>query len=289
MRRHVLVTVSDDPHAMQGVRFVCGFLLERDVELTLFYTAPRPAEVWAEERDHWRLEEYDTRAAANRERGRRALDAAMDMLLEAGFDEALVQAKLTMRGVTTGADILRECEQGRYDAVALGRSGAAGLESLMHESVTRDILDRGFVAPLWVCRSWAPGRDGVLLCLDGSGASLRMADHVGFMLEAQPAHRVTLFAVSGRGPLGAGDPAPVFARAREILAENGVGPDRVDEATATGGAAGAILAEAARGAYAVVATGRTGQGRGLLRRVFMGSVSTALLRDLDGAALWVRA
>lgn len=290
MRRHLLVTVSCDEAAMHGVRFVCDFLHDKGgTALTLFYTAPRPPAVWEHERNFESLEEYDRRASKNRECGRAALDTAAAMLREAGYAGDAVDAKLILREVSTAQDILRECEQGLYDAVVLGRRGQQGLEALMEQSVTCDILERAFVAPLWVCRRFEKGRQGVLLCLDGSDASLRMADHVGFMLREEPRHKVTLFTVLGQGPLGPGDPGPLFAGALDILVENGVGPERVEALTAKGPApARAILDEAGRGRYAVVATGRTGRGRGLLRRVFMGSSTQTLLRELDGAALWIR-
>lgn len=291
MRRHLLVTVSSDPAAMHGVRFICDFLRDKgQTALTLFYTAPRPPAVWDHERNYETLDEYDRRAKKNREQGRAALDGAMAMLREAGYGEDMVDAKLMLREVSTSQDILRECERGLYDAVVLGRRGQQGLEALVDQSVTRDILERAFVAPLWVCRRFEKGRQGVLLCLDGSDASLRMADHVGFMLRDEPQHAVTLFTVLGQGPLGPADPEALFAGAMEILAENGVDPERVRTQAVKGAApARAILAEADRGRYAVVATGRTGRGRGLLRRVFMGSSTQALMRELDGAALWIRA
>jgi nucleotide-binding universal stress UspA family protein len=290
MRRHLLVTVSSDQAAMHGVRFVCDFLRDRrGLALTLFYTAPRPPAVWEHERNFESLAEYDRRAHDNREQGRAALDAGAALLREAGYAAGNVDAKLILREMSTAEDILRECEQGLYDAVVLGRRGQQGLEALVEQSVTRDLVERAFIAPLWVCRRFEKGRQGVLLCLDGSDASLRMADHVGFMLRAEPQHAITLFTVLGPGPLGPGDPEQLFGGAMEILAENGVEPGRVETRTVKGTApARAILAEADRGRYAVVATGRTGRGRGLLRRVFMGSATQALLRELDGAALWIR-
>lgn len=291
MRRHLLVTVSGDKAAMHGVRFVSGFLHRReDTYITLFYTAPRPPALWEHERNAKSLDEYDLRSKLSREKGRDAIDYGMTMLREAGFPEDVLDAKLMLREVSTAQDILRESEKGLYDAIVLGRRGLAGFEALADQSVTRDILERGFVAPLWVCRRYDKSRSGVLLCLDGSGASLRMADHVGFMLQNEVEQRITMFIVTGRGMLGGQKPETIFTQALEILAENGVDPEQVDVAIAKGGSpAKAIMERAKKGGYAAVATGRTGRGRGLLRRVFMGSVSQGLLKELEGAALWMRA
>lgn len=291
MRRHLLVTVSGDKAAMHGVRFVSGFLHRReDTAITLFYTAPRPPAVWEHERTATNLDEYEQRASQSREKGREALENGLAMLRDAGFSEDMLDAKLMLREVSTAQDILRESEKGLYDAVVLGRRGLAGFEALADQSVTRDILERGFVAPLWVCRRFDKSRSGILLCLDGSGASLRMADHVGFMLQNEVEQRITMFIVTGRGMLGGQKPEAIFTQALGILAENGVDPEQVDVAIAKGGSpVKAILDRAQKGGYAAVATGRTGRGRGLLRRVFIGSVTHGLLKELDGAALWMRA
>lgn len=48
----------------------------------------------------------------------------------------------------------------------------------------------------------------------------------------------------------------------------------------------AILKEADRGKYAAVALGRTGKGHTGLKKVFMGSVTEAMYKDLKHAALW---
>jgi nucleotide-binding universal stress UspA family protein len=49
----------------------------------------------------------------------------------------------------------------------------------------------------------------------------------------------------------------------------------------------AILKEMDEGRYAAIAGGRTGAGQGLLKRVLVGSVSDALLHELDHGALWL--
>jgi nucleotide-binding universal stress UspA family protein len=289
MRRHLLVTVSSDQAAMHGVRFVCDFLRDRrGLALTLFYTAPRPPAVWEHERNFESLAEYDRRAHDNREQGRAALDAGAALLREAGYAAGNVDAKLILREMSTAEDILRECEQGLYDAVVLGRRGQQGLEALVEQSVTRDLVERAFIAPLWVCRRFEKGRQGVLLCLDGSDASLRMADHVGFMLRAEPQHAITLFTVLGPGPWAPETPSNCSAEPWN--------PGRKRRGTGAGGNAhgqghGSGPGHPGRGRPGALRRGghgAHGRGRGLLRGWFMGSATQALLRELDGAALWIR-
>ena len=48
-----------------------------------------------------------------------------------------------------------------------------------------------------------------------------------------------------------------------------------------------INREANQGQYAAVAVGRTGAGQGLLKSIFMGSVTDTLFRVIEKASLWI--
>lgn len=290
MDRHLLVTVSGDLSAMSGVRFVGGFFGDKGgLKITLFYTAPRPPALWGGELNYETLNEYETQARKNELKGKRALEEAMRLLVREGFSEDRVNAKLTLRSVSTAKDILREGEEGLYDALVLGRRGVTRLEEFLEESVSGQLAFHNAACPLWICRRPDLERRGVLLCLDGSDASLRTADHVGYMVGGLERHVVTMVQVRRSAGGGEETVAAVFGRARSILEENGVDPERIREKVVTDGPAPkALLAEAAGGRYAAVAIGRTGRGRSLLRRMFMGSVGRTMLQELDGACLWMR-
>lgn len=289
MNKHLLVTASGDRSALMGLKFVNGFFeAKAGVRVTVFYTTPKPPAVWEGELNHATLDEYETRKRANEVKGRNILDDALRLLIDGGFPAENVDAKMILRSISKAEDILREGEEGLYDALVLGRRGVTRLEQLVEESVSGQLALRNAACPLWVCRSPEPGRSGVLLCLDGSDASMRTADHVGWMVAGEPRHEVTMLRVHRGG--GLGEPAEsMFQHAKSILMENGVDDERIREMIVDNGpAAKAIMDEAQRGKYAAVAIGRTGRGRSLLRRLFMGSVGRALLHELEGAVLWMR-
>jgi hypothetical protein len=48
-----------------------------------------------------------------------------------------------------------------------------------------------------------------------------------------------------------------------------------------------ILRTAGGGAFAAVAVGRTGRGKGRLKKTFVGSVSDVLFQNLQAASLWL--
>jgi nucleotide-binding universal stress UspA family protein len=286
MDRHLLLAVSEDKSALHGLRFVSAFMDNRQgLRLTLFYTAPRPLA------DQERFAAYEEKQEAARQRqrseaqGRKALAQARQRLLGMGFAEEQVETKFVFRRHSKIMDIILESAQGLYDAVVLGRRGLSWLEATVEDSVTTGLLQQeGLGFPIWICRKPDPERRNVLLCVDGSEASYRMVDHAAFMLGPQE-HRITAFAV--RKAPAPGRDENMREHCLQILAENGFPEERFAVKSVVASKPDrAILEEAHAGRYAVVGVGRTGMGRGMFKSMFMGSVSTTLLKELTGASLW---
>lgn len=287
MNRHLLIAVSDNPRAIHGVRFVSSFFSQNsELRLTLFTAFPTGPRVWVEEKSYETLEDAKESAHKYEQHFRKALDAAKAMLTASGFSERQIRIKCVPQTATKVEDILHEGERGLYDAVVLGKRGLARLEQLVEQSVTEEMLRRNTTVPLWICRNPDEERKNVLLCLDGSEPAYRIADHAAFMLAMERQHAVTLLQV--RGPRDTEGVEEIFAQGRQIMRENGVEETRVDERVLTAGkVAPAVLNMAESDGYAAIAVGRTGAGKGLLGRIFLGSVSRELLLGLRGSALWL--
>lgn len=286
MDRHFLLTVGDDLNSLYGVRFAGSFFRKKaETRLTLFYVAPRfdSMDLGEDVAQH----QMDRRLAeVYREKGQAALDASLKYLCERGFQEAKLTTKLIAKCHGTVKDIVLEGHAGLYDAVILGRRGYSLFEKSFTNSVSREILDRDIDFPLWICRRPEDGRKHVLLCVDDSEPSLRIADHVGFILNQEDHHTVTILHVdSGDGK----NVERVLEQARSKLSANQVAGDRINtRVVRSTKVVKAILEEVEKGAYAAVAVGRGGsQSTGMLRKWFMGSCSLNLLEVLDKAALWV--
>ncbi|OIO00496.1 MAG: hypothetical protein AUJ49_09775 [Desulfovibrionaceae bacterium CG1_02_65_16] len=287
MNKHLLVTISDDRSALRGLRFVCAFFENKqDVRLTLFNTAPQPPAVWGEEKNYESLRESEATAEAIFENGRKAMAAAKAVFVEGGFDASQVDDKIMARNFSRIDDIIKEGETGLYDAVVFGRRALLKLQNFLDTSASEEMLKAKFNFPLWLCREVDYDRRGVLLCVDDSEAFRRMADHVGFILQGETRHTVTLLRVVKKSEPQS--PEGVFSDGIATLEENGF-PTRLirTRIEVDDDVPGAILREAARGRYAVVAVGRTGAKKGPLARLFATSVTVALFRQLKGAVLWV--
>lgn len=277
MNRHVLVTVSDNPSYLYGVRFVAGFF--RNVEkmkVTLFYVAPPEAMLGRREGE--RENELIARI-------KEALTAAEQILVQNGFRKENIEFKITARKFGTVKDIIREGRQGLYDAVVLGRRGYTIFEKLFSYSVSREILDRPIPFPVWICREFEKDRRGCLICVDGSEASFAVADHVGFMLAEEPMHFLKIFHVL-EGKEKEDEGVQILEKALAIVRENGVPAERISVEMVTGGRPEEVILEKTKWERcAVVAMGR--EGRGQKKGWFRGSCFEVVLNNLKGFSLWV--
>ncbi|WP_243312770.1 universal stress protein [Fundidesulfovibrio agrisoli] len=287
LEKHLLVSISEDVNAFFGLRYVFGFFTRRDlVRLTLFYVGPRHPQPGLENLPYCSLDETQSFGGGCRPVPQ-ALHTARNWLLDMGFPAERIELKAFPAKLGTVKDIATEAERGMYDAVVLGRRGLSWFDEMFDDSVSHRLLWESISFPLWVCRNPVRNRRNVLLCVDGSEQSLRVADHVGFVLRDEPEHSVTVLHNRASTPVGNRSIESVMAEAGELLRENGLEEERISYLVKSSKhPADMILEEARKGEYAAVAIGRTGGKPGAFSNIF-GSLSQTLLRKLEGAALWV--
>ncbi|MGM0427759.1 MAG: universal stress protein [Thermodesulfobacteriota bacterium] len=288
MQKHLLVTVSEKKSALYGVRFVGHFFSNKDsIKVTLFYTAPKPPSVWEGEKTLEGEHQREQQTKEQETKGRRALEEAKKTLGMMGFHQDQLETKLIVRKTSKVDEIIREGSEGLYDAVVLGRRGLSRFEEAFDESVSRKLLEEKCNFPVWVCRRPDLERKNVLICVDGSDAAYCIVDHAGYILRQEPHHKITLLSVTRKGKVSDATADEIISKCKEILLNHEFPEERtrikvIDDTNA----AKAIMKEAEQGRYAAVATGRTGAGAGLLKKIFMGSVSHTLFRELEKSTLW---
>jgi len=281
MQKKLLLTVSENKAFHNSVHFLGKFLDKReDITVTLFYTAPRPEGFggtgWVEEDQlNQRLREtYLTK-------GRQALDEAEKELISYGFKGEQIQKRLIIRQLGKIADILQEAQKGLYDAILLGRRGLSFFDELLNSSVTRCMLDYPIDTPLWMCQGHV-GKKSILVCYDGSAPSLRALEHIAFVFQDQPKHSMVIATVND------GKEKPAFEDAQKILEELTIPQERYQFKVLKGSRVlGVLLDEIKEGDYGMVVTGRSGRGRGLLEKIFMGSVSYGLYKSVKDRTLCI--
>lgn len=286
MKRHLLLTVSDDQSALYGVRFVTSFIQDKEtMEVTLLFVA-QAGEAPGQPKCILTPTPESALSESQCARGKAALKTASQLLMDRGFKEAHIHTRLVNKRFGTVKDIAREARAGQYDAVVFGRRGYYLFEKTLATSVSREMMEYRIDFPIWICRMPEEGRRNVLVCVDDSEPSLRIVDHVGFMLEREEQHSITLFHVSTGKK---GDPETLLNKAHEMLKVNGIPDERIRSMVVPGyRPVSTILEETERGRYAAVAVGRGGsEAQGFLGKLLMGSVSMKLMETLEKAVLWV--
>jgi hypothetical protein len=288
LEKHLLVTISEDINALFGLRYVYGFFSNRDlVRLTLFYVTPRVTSSLVPEPATSYCESGQKPGTGQCRKPPSALATARDWLLDMGFPADRVALKSAPAKLGTVKDIAAEAEQGLYDAVVLGRRGLSWFDEIFDDSITHRLLWEAITFPLWVCRNPMRHRRNVLLCVDGSDQSKRVADHVGFVLRNEPEHGVTVFHNRAQSLPEGERIEDIMRQTGDILRQNGIEEERIDYLVKSSkDPAELILKEAQAGEYAAVAVGRTADKPSTRDNIF-GTTSLTLLRKLEGAALWI--
>jgi len=285
MAQKYLITVGDDPQYLYGVRFAAAFFTNKtDIRISLLYVAPRFDSADAHENE--RLHRIDVQLSElYRKKGEKSLAESRKILLAHQFAEEQITSQSFYRVHGTVTDIVEYTRSGGFDATLLGKRGYSIFERGLGSSVSEALIDLQIDFPVWIVRDPQPDRKNVLLCVDGSAASLHAADHVAFVLERQEDHGVTLFHMRREE---SGDPEKLLEQVRLRLSSK-IDQRRIGELILEGGRVSeSIMRAAAKGRFAAVAIGRRGHSVGSPAEKYLGSTCVNLLYNLKGAALWVK-
>jgi hypothetical protein len=290
MKKHFLVTISNDPSLLFGVRFLCTFFTTiAEQQITLLHICRQDDGDMARAMGQMWQGPADGIQGQLTVQARKAIDKAKELLKQHRMSIDQIMTKTAAERYGKVKDILMEGAKGCYDAIVLGRRATYALQWMFErpgdETAHAIIRDSGCATPLWICPEAPADRKNVLLCLDGSENSYRAADHVGYMLAGQKHHRITLF----HGATGIGvKAAEIFSRAEAILHEHAIGDERIGHETSRGlTVAGAIQSECDRGGYAAIAVGLHGENREQPNKLKLaGATTTKLISKVEKAALW---
>lgn len=281
MQRHLLLTLGHDQTSWYKLDFIGDLFPDKaGVQITLFCVSQKPGQAPPDPSCGGRS---PAAAPACGSEDLALLEEARGRLVNMGFPPDNLFLKVACSGRAALDEITCEGSGGLYDATVLGRRGLTWMEELVADSVSSGLLLKRVDFPVWVCRRRTNGERGVLLCVNHARHSLRMADHVGFVLGPESTQPVTVLHV------GREEEAPeVLAAAAAELAVNGFPTELVRTVVREdGNVARAILEEAGQGNYLAVAVGMSPDWARPLETVFPAHMSFKLLRKLDAPALWV--
>jgi nucleotide-binding universal stress UspA family protein len=278
-----------------------------NLEVTLKYVLPSLPPLLADDRSMDRETATKLKAIENKSirMAEKILTQAKNLLIDKGFDEDRVQTVYKKKESGIAQDICQWVESKRGDAVLISSRGRSRLEAFFMGEVSSKLLEYCRVCPVWIVQGQVKS-NRVLIAVDSSENALRAVDHAGFMLSGTECP-VTLFhtmrhlrrfvpqEVLAEAPemeelwkTKAGQVMkPFMKKAEEMLVKAGVSESQISKKIVDGSrsAASDILEEARENGYGTIVMGRRGISG--VQEFFMGSVSSKVLQNATGMALWI--
>ena len=280
---------------------------KHNLEVTLKHILPSLPPILADDRSMKRETAIKLKTLENKSirLAEKILAKAKGVLTEKGFDEDRVQTVYRKKDTGVAQDICTWVESKRADAVLIATRGRSRLEAFFMGEVSGKLLEYCLVCPVWIVDG-AVTSSRVLISIDSSENALRAVDHAGFILSGTDC-QVTIFHTMRHlrryVPLEVLEEAPeleelwkskagqeiepYMKQAKEMLLEAGFSENQISTKIVDGSrsAASDILEEARSKGYGTIVLGRRGLSG--VKEFFMGSVTSKVLQDSAGLAVWI--
>ncbi len=112
---------------------------------------------------------------------RRIFDHAKKVLLRAGFTEELIQEHLQQKEMTVARHACLLADIKKVDAILVQRRITSSLEGFLKGDSPSALLQHCLTSPLWFTEGEV-STGSAAICIINEDASLRVADHAGYML-----------------------------------------------------------------------------------------------------------
>jgi nucleotide-binding universal stress UspA family protein len=280
---------------------------DHNLEVTLKYVLPSLPPVLADNRFMDRETATKLKTIENKSirMAEKILTQAKNFLIDKGFDAERVQTVYKKKESGIAQDICQWVESKRADGVLISSRGRSRLEAFFMGEVSSKLLEHCRVCPVWIVQGQVKSKR-VLIAIDSSENALRAVDHAGFMLAGTECP-VTIFhtmrnlrrfvpqEVLDEAPeleelwkTKAGQEIePFMKKAKEVLVKAGISESQISKKIVDGSrsAASDILEEARNNGYGTIVIGRRGLSG--MQEFFMGSVSSKVLQNSTGMAVWI--
>ncbi len=308
MKKKIMLAVDKTRPSKNAIRYAVQMSSNvNNLHFVLFHAQPGVSLFLQEEaqKSGKAKKQLDKVLSKNDTAARTLLEDYKTEMVEMGIVPDQIECVTKKRNMGFAKDILEFGQEGRYDAIVVGRRGLSRLAELYSGSVTTNILEQSQVIPIWLVDGEVKTGE-ILLAIDGSEASMRAVDHVSFILSDNPDASLTLLHITGNAQkyceidfdeepnpeleeiIAQGDKACItqfYPRATKRFKDAGISEDRVKlEFTKGGRRIGkAILDFAQKRNYSTVVIGR----RGIDKAFFMGSASRYMINKVSNGALWI--
>ncbi len=294
-RQRILVALDGSDYTFETVRYICNIssFKQRPIVLfTVFSGIPTP--YWELQQNpafRSRLTEIRAWEGQRRREVETYMADAKQILMDAGFEDLRVDARIQEMKSGIARDIYHEAEKG-YAALIMGKRGVNLVRGLVLGSVAAKLIQKAsFIPVVLVGRDVRPGK--LLIAFDGSEGCFQAVDCVAEMFgnsgyEISMTHVVRL-QQDEKGLIAEEERriSSSFSEATERLIAAGIPTRQIATQIITGAAsrAEAIVKEANQQGYGTIVVGRRGLSR--ISEFFMGSVSHKIIQLARGHAVWV--
>ena len=308
LTKMVVLPVDGSENALRSLDYLhLMYGNKHNLEVTLKYVLPSLPPVLADNRYMDRETATKLKIIENKSirMAEKILTQAKTFLIEKGFDSERVQTVYKKKESGIAQDICKWVESKRADAVVISSRGRSRLEAFFMGEVSSKLLEYCRVCPVWIVQGQVKSKR-VLIAIDSSENALRAVDHAGFMLSGTDCpvmifhtmrhlRRFVPQEVLNEAPeleelwkTKAGQEIePFMTKAEEMLVKAGVSESQISKKIIDGSrsAASDILQEARNNQYGTIVMGRRGISG--VQEFFMGSVSSKVLQNSTGMAVWI--
>ena len=303
----ILLPIDGTNEALRPAAFIRRLYSPSEVSLILcYFTSPlshaysgavaRSPESLRKEKESLQRRQQDTR---------RIFDHARQVLLKEGFSEELLQEHVQQRQMSVAKQACLLADIRKVDAVLVQKRVTSRLEDFIRGDSTSALLQHCLASPIWFTEGEIDSR-GAAICIVNEDASLRIADHVGYMLSSTGAEITLLHAAKKLSlPLScrpseaekklAGyantpqrrDKLSYLLKASAILTDYGFDESRIQVTLIPdrGDTAGEILSWCASTGIGIIGLGHS-QPEGIWS-FLKTSVTRKILSDFKNSAVWV--
>jgi len=308
LSKMVVLPVDGSENALRSLDYLHLIYGDKNrLEVTLKYVLPSLPPVLTDNRSMDRETATKLKVIENKSirMAEKILTQAKNYLIDKGFDAERVQTVYKKKESGVAQDICKWVESKRADAVLIASRGRSRLEAFFMGEISSKLLEYCRVCPVWIVQGQVKS-NRVLIAIDSSENALRAVDHAGFMLSGTDCP-VTIFhtmrhlrrfvpqEVLDEAPeleelwkTKAGQEIePFMTKAEEMLVKAGVSESHISKKIVDGSRSPAsdILEEARNNEYGTIVMGRRGISG--VQEFFMGSVSSKVLQNSTGMAVWI--
>jgi nucleotide-binding universal stress UspA family protein len=303
----LLLPIDGTSESLRPITFISRLYPVSEVSLILCYFAPPPPPVYfgpAVETPEMQKKKREL-AERYQQDARRIFADAKKVLVKAGFSEELIQEHIQQREMSVAKQACLLADLRKVDAVVVQKRVTSSLEGFIRGDTASALLEYCLASPVWFIEGEINPKRAAI-CIVDEDASLRIADHAGYMLFGS-ATQITLLQtvrklsapISGRPsdepirpagyavtPVSPGKYAYLL-KAAAILKDYGIDEERIQITLIPdkGDTAGDILSWCASNGVGIVGLGHS-EPEGIWGSL-KSSVTRKILSDFKNMAVWV--